>query len=64
MIIAIAVMFLYYSGMLEAPIVWLSTLNMNAMTGFTIAGIAGLAALLTTYPMMRNASLQPKQQRE
>lgn len=64
MIIAIAAMFLYYSGMLEAPIVWLSTLNKNAMTGFTIAGIAGLAALFATYPMMRNASLQPKQQRK
>lgn len=64
MIIAIASMFLYYSGMLQTPIEWLSTMNMSAITGFTLAGIAGLAALLATYPMMRNASLQPKQKRE
>lgn len=61
MVIAIASMFLYYSGMLQTPIEWLSTMNVSAMTGFTLAGIAGLAALLATYPMMRNASLAPKQ---
>ncbi|MGY5343625.1 hypothetical protein ACXFAU_14385 [Paenibacillus glucanolyticus] len=64
MAIGITAMFLFYSGALDAPIAWLSTLNVNAMTGFTIAGIAGLLALLVTYPMMRNASLQPKAKSE
>lgn len=64
MIIGIPMMFLYYSGMLEGPIDWLLSLNMNATTAFTLTGIAGLAAILATYPMMRNASLEPKAKRE
>ncbi|MDQ0063766.1 hypothetical protein J2T14_005989 [Paenibacillus harenae] len=51
----------FYADMLEVPLEWLSTLHMTAMTGFTLAGMASLIALLTAYPMMRNASMQPKE---
>ncbi|RXZ77818.1 hypothetical protein EBB07_27500 [Paenibacillaceae bacterium] len=64
MVIGILAMFLYYSGAMEAPIEWLSQLNMNAVAAFTLLGVAGLAALLATYPMMRNASLLPKGNKE
>lgn len=64
MIMGIAGMFLYYSGALDAPFDWISNLNVKVMSGFTVAGIIGLIALFATYPMMRNASLQPKANRE
>jgi len=61
---AIALMFLYYFGALDGPVEWVSSLNLNKMAGVTIAGAAGLAALLVSYPMMRNASLTPKGKRD
>ena len=64
MIIGIAFMFLYYSGALTGAVDWASNMNLNAMSGFTLAGAAGAAALLATYPIMRNASLLPKGKRE
>ncbi|MFS0726210.1 hypothetical protein [Paenibacillus sp. 1P07SE] len=63
-ILGIAAMFLFYSGALNAPIEWASRMNMSALTAFTVVGGIGLAALLATYPMMRNASLLPKSSKE
>ncbi|WP_020619096.1 hypothetical protein [Paenibacillus daejeonensis] len=59
-ILGMVTMLLVYSGALGVPTEWLSLMNMNAMTGFTLAGAVGLMALLATYPIMRNASLLPK----
>ncbi|UQZ36827.1 hypothetical protein C2I18_26835 [Paenibacillus sp. PK3_47] len=63
MLTVIAVMFLYYSGLLAGPIDALSELKISALAAFTLGGAAGLAALFLTYPMMRNASLQQAEKR-
>lgn len=58
-LLGIVAMFLYYSGALEAPFQSLSQSNMGVLVTFTLIGAIGLVLLLVTYPMMRNASLQP-----
>ena len=63
-LISIVCMFVYYSGGFDKVMEWLGTLNMSVMTAFTIAGALSLAAMFSTYPMMRNASLEPRQRRE
>ena len=63
-ILGIAAMFLFYSGAVDAPIEWVSQMNISALTAFTLAGAIGLLALLATYPMMRNASLLAKSSKE
>ncbi|MBH5317533.1 hypothetical protein I6N90_06845 [Paenibacillus sp. GSMTC-2017] len=64
MIIGILALFLYYSGVIETPMQWIAKLKINAITAFTLVGVAGIGALLATYPMMRNASLVPKGKKE
>jgi hypothetical protein len=63
MIIGILAMFLYYSGLLAAPLEALAEFNLTAMPLFTLAGAAGLAALYSTYPLMKNASLHQAEKR-
>lgn len=52
---------LYYGGFLGPWFVWLwAKINLDAMVAFTSLGAVSLAALFSTYPLMRNAPLQPK----
>ncbi|GAA0382193.1 hypothetical protein [Bacillus horti] len=62
--IFIAGLFAYYSGSLQAPLDWIVSLNISAMTYLTLLGGIGLAALVVAYPIMKNASLQPKAKKE
>lgn len=63
MVIGITARFLYYSGLLKAPLETVAGWNISALAIFTLAGAGGLAALLSTYPMMRNASLHQAEKR-
>jgi len=64
LIVGIVLMFLYFTGALDAPVEWVSSLNMSAITVITLVGVVGLVFLLVSYPIMRNASLAPKAMRE
>jgi hypothetical protein len=57
-VVIIGGLFLYYGGALESWFTWI-WLNVNPMTAFILLGLIGLAALFSTYPLMRNAPLQP-----
>ena len=59
-VLAITCLFLYYGGVLETWFQWVRSLGLDAVVGFTILGAFGLFALFSTYPMMRDASLNPK----
>jgi hypothetical protein len=58
-VVIIGGMFLYYGGVLTSWFTWL-WLNVKPMSAFNLLGLIGLAALFATYPLMRNAPLQPK----
>ena len=58
MVVIISGLFLYYGGVLDSWFIWI-WLNVNPMTAFILLGIIGLVALFSTYPLMRNAPLQP-----
>jgi hypothetical protein len=70
MAVAITGMFLYYGGSLDSMFSWIGTLDFDAMIignivnlgtiAIILLGVLGLIALFITYPLMRNASLQPK----
>ncbi len=59
MVVIISGLFLYHGGVLESWFTWI-WLNVKPMTAFILLGIIGLVALFCTYPLMRNAPLQPK----
>ncbi|UNC92013.1 hypothetical protein [Candidatus Contubernalis alkaliaceticus] len=59
-VLTIICLFLYYGGVLETWFQWVRSLGLDAVIGFTILGSLGLFALFSTYPMMRDASLNPK----
>jgi hypothetical protein len=60
MALAFPILFLYYGGVMDQWFTWLRSLYLSADAVFTLFGTVGLAALLGTYPFMRNAPLQPK----
>lgn len=60
MALAFPIFSLYYGGVLNSWVAWLKSLDLSTATIFTLFGAAGLAALFITYPIMRNAPLQPK----
>jgi hypothetical protein len=72
--VAITGMFLYYGGALDSVVSWLGTLDLDAMIiantvnlgtlVIILFGLVGLAALFITYPLMKNARLQPKSRKE
>jgi hypothetical protein len=51
---------LYYGGTLSSWYIWLLGLQINISVYFILLGATGLLALFLTYPLMRNAPLQPK----
>lgn len=55
---------LYYGGTLGNGYIWLSSLNIRPLCYFNLLGAAGLLTLSMTYPLMRNAPLQPKLRKE
>ena len=57
-VVIISGLFLYYGGVLESWFTWI-WLNVKPMNAFILIGIIGLVALFSTYPLMRNAPLQP-----
>lgn len=59
MVVVISGLFLYYGGVLASWSTWI-LVNVKPMTAYIILGVIGLVALFSTYPLMRNASLQPK----
>jgi len=58
-VVIISGLFLYYGGVLTSWFTW-AWLNVKPMTAFILLGIVGLVALFSTYPLMRNAPLQPE----
>jgi len=60
MIVLSGITLLYYGGTLISWYTRLSGLNISPSGYFTLLGAAGLLALFLTYPLMRNAPLQPK----
>lgn len=56
--VVISALFLYYGGVLESWFNWI-WINVKPITAFHLLGIIGLTALFSTYPLMRNANLQP-----
>ncbi len=58
MVVLISGLFLFYGGALGLWFTWI-WLNVKPMTAFNLLGIIGLVALFSTYPLMRNAPLQP-----
>ncbi len=60
MALAIPLFFLYYGGIMDPWFAWLLSLNLSATAVFTICGTMGLACMLITYPLMRNAPLYPQ----
>ncbi len=65
-VVIISGMFLLYGGVLALwfarILIW--ALNLEAMVTFTLLGAVSLVALLSTYPLMRNAPLQPKSRKK
>jgi hypothetical protein len=55
---------LYYSGSLGNWYIWLSGLNIRPLGYFNLLGAVGLLTLSITYPLMRDAPLQPKLRKE
>jgi len=55
---------LYYGGILRSWYIWLLGLPISPSGYFILLGAAGLLALLFTYPLMRNAPLQPKPRKD
>ncbi len=64
MIIVSGTVLLYYGGVLNFWYTWLIGLNISPSGYFTLLGAAGLLALFLTYPLMRNAPLQPKPRKD
>jgi len=64
MIILSGTALLYYGGTLSSWYTWLLGLQINPSGYFILLGAAGLLALLLTYPLMRNAPLQPKPRKD
>jgi len=64
MIIISGTALLYYGGTLSSWYARLSDLNISPSGYFTLLGTAGLLAMFLTYPLMRNAPLQPKPRKE
>ena len=60
MALALPILFLYYGGTLDACFSWLGQLASNPTALFAFVGSLGLTTLWITYPLMRNAPLQPK----
>jgi hypothetical protein len=60
MSLAIAGLFLYYSGILGPGVERLWQAGRDSLLFFAVPGLAGLAILLGTYPLMRDAPLEPK----
>lgn len=63
MIIFSGLALLYYGETLNTWFNRLTDLNITPLNYFNIFGAAGLIILSLTYPLMRNAPLQPKQSR-
>ncbi len=51
---------LYYSGSFSSWYTWLAGWNISPLSYFNLLGALGLLMLFMTYPIMRNAPLQPK----
>ena len=64
MIILSGTALLYYGGTLSSWYTWLLGLQINPSGYFILLGAAGFLALLLTYPLMRNAPLQPKPRKD
>lgn len=54
---------LYYGKILNTWFNWLMALELTPLNYFYLLGIAGLLALSITYPLMRNAPMQPNPSR-
>lgn len=63
MVVMFPILFLYYGGVVGSWFTWLRSLNLSAATIFTLFGAVGMGALVSTYPLMRNATLYPKSEK-
>jgi hypothetical protein len=60
MFASILITLLYYLGILDAPIQWISGWNIKYFYFVTVLGIIGVSSLAGTYPLMANISLNKK----
>lgn len=63
MSLTIAGLFLYYGGLLGPWVTRLGQFGKDSLLAFAVPGLAGLAILLGTYPLMRDAPLEPRPRR-